>query len=157
MAKKKTSSIFFEPYNLLMIVVQGAALFFSSIVQAFKDIRSESKKPADPGNVQGKAAYVALSAQFENPDFEQNWRGFLLRVLCVQALLLFLTISHVVFGNWFISLQLLVILLASIVLFGYKPWVRRNKRVVSFITYVRQEVWKDPKSMILWLHLKEKQ
>lgn len=156
MAKKKSSSVFFEPYNLLLILGQSAALLFSSVAQAFKDVRSNSEE-SDFSDEESKAAYAATSAEFDTPEFEKNWKTFLQRALCVQGILLFLTLAHALFGNFFMSVQLLLVFTASIIFFGYKPWVRRNKRVVSFMTYLRKDLWRDPKSMLLWINLKEKQ
>ena len=154
MSKNKKSSIWLEPYNLLLIVWQGAALLVSSLTQAAKDVRHEAAQP-ESSNTQSKAAYTAISAEFDTPEFQKNWRTFLLRALCVQGILLALTIAHAVFGNLWLSLQLFVVFVSSIVLFGYRPWIRRNQNAVSFMTYLRKGLWKDPKSVLLYISLKQ--
>ncbi len=156
MAKKKSTSVFLEPYNLLVLLGQSMALIGSSIMQGFKDARVESQQPEVSNNA-AKEAYTTLSKEFETPEFQKNWRVFLLRGLCVQGFLLVLSLTHLLFGNVWLSLQLLVVFSGSVLFFGYKPWIRRNKQVVSFMTYLRKGLRQDPKALLLWTSLKGQQ
>lgn len=154
MSKKKSTSIFLEPYNLLQVLGQGIALIWSTLVQTAKDARQESQKD-DPSNEVGKEAYTAVDNEFKNPEFKKSWKTFLYRSLAIQAFLLVLTLTHLAFGNLWLGLQLSLVFAGSIIFFGYKPWIRRNKRVVSFMTYLRKGVKADPQALMLWLSLKE--
>ena len=153
MAKKKSTSVFLEPYNLFLLLGQSIALLSSSIVQGFKDARLESQQPELSDNLK-KEAYAKISEEFDTPEFQKNWRTFLLRGLCVQGFLLVLTLTHLLFGNIGLGLQLLIVFIGSVVFFGYKPWIRRNKQMVSFMTYFRSGLRQDPQALLLWTSLK---
>lgn len=154
MAKKKSSSVFLEPYNLLQILSQSIALIWSTLKNAF----SEAKNSASESEVlsEHKKAYDAAQQEFETPEFQTKWRIFLLRSLAVQIFLFVLTLLHLVWGNLFIALQLTVVFTGSIVFFGYKPWIIRNKRIVPFRTFLRTGIAEDPNALLLWKSLKGK-
>lgn len=148
MAPKKKESLWMEPYNILKLLGSAFLLVGAFIKSGFNHISSDTKSIADTSD-EDKKRYAAIQEELQEKSAASAWRRFLLTGMLVQTFLTVFTIAHFFEGNWFVGVQLLLMTLASLVLFGYKPWIIRNKRYVSFAKYLRV-LKTDLKALLLW-------
>lgn len=151
--KKKNDSLLTEPYQLIRMLWEAVLLVFASIRAAVLGA-SKASKEQDITPEEAKASYAAMLADLKTDETKLGWKRFLLTGIAIQAFLIVLTLLHVLLGNYIIFLELIVLSGASILLFGYKPWILRNKAVVSFPQYLKK-VSKDPGCLILWNSLNQ--
>lgn len=148
MADKKKDSPWMEPYNIFKLLGSAFLLVGTAIKSGFNYIVSDTNSIADTSDEE-KNRYAAIKEELQAESSASAWRRFLLTGMLIQTFLTVFTIAHFFEGNWFVGVQLLLMTFASIVLFGYKPWIIRNKRYVSFAKYLRV-LKTDLKALALW-------
>lgn len=148
MAHKKKESPWMEPYNIFKLLGSAFLLVGAFIKSGFNHVSSNTKAVTDTSD-EDKKRYAAIQEELQEDISASAWRRFLLTGMLIQTFLSVFTIAHFLEGNWFVGVQLFLMTLASLVLFGYKPWIIRNKQYVSFSKYLR--VFKtDLKALGLW-------
>ena len=148
MADKKKDSPWMEPYNILKLLGSAFLLVGAAIKSGFNYILSDKNSTSDTSDEE-KIRYAVIQEELQEKSAIGAWHRFLLTGMLIQTFLTVFTIAHFVEGNWFIGVELLLMTFTSIVLFGYKPWIIRNKRYVSFAKYLRV-VKTDLKALALW-------
>ena len=146
--KKKTTSIFTEPYHLVRMLGEAALLVLASI-RAFISGASVAAKEPVITSTEANKSYLLMREELKTEETKEAWKRFVLTGLAIEAFLTVLILWHGILGNYLIAIQLVFLLAASIILFGYKPWILRNKSVVSFLQYVKN-IQKDPGCLLLW-------
>lgn len=149
---KKKDSILAEPYNLIKMVVEAARLVGAGLKAVLVGARQASNDPAT-STKEAKEGYAQMQAELKEEGASDAWKRFIYTGLAIQAFLIVLTLSHVVLGNYLIFAQLLCLTVACIWLFGYKPWILRNKARVTFVQYTKR-LSKDPGCLLLWNSIK---
>lgn len=145
---KKKDSFFTEPYHLVKMLWEAVLLVVASVRTGILGASRVSKEKTATQQ-EAKESYRAMQEDLKTVDTKAAWKRFLLTGLGIQAFLVVITLLHVLSGNFVTFLQLLVLLIGCFVLFGYKPWILRNKMVVSFPQYVKK-LPSDPGCLILW-------
>lgn len=146
--KKKPNSIWTEPYYLVQMLWEAVRLVAASVRSVISGASRAAKEDAIT-NKEANESYLRMREELKTEETKQAWRRFLVTGLIIQTFLIVITLLHGVLGNYFIFLELLVLLVGSFVLFGYKPWILRNKLVISFPQYLKS-IFKDPGSLLLW-------
>lgn len=146
--KKKTYSLLSEPYYLVKMLWEAVLLVFASVRTIISGASKAAKEEAIT-NTEATQSYARMEKELETDETKGAWKRFLFTGLGIQAFLIVITLFHGFLGNYFIFLELLFLLVGSVVLFGYKPWILRNKSVVSFPQYIKN-ISKDPGCLLLW-------
>lgn len=156
MAEKKKESWWLEPYHLLKMMGEGvllAATMFKSGLTAWSAKPEPTDETASAVLKAERARFANIAAEMKEDEFMPAWRRFLLTGMLIEVFLGVFALAHLVEGSWFVGIQLLVLTGVSIVFFGYKPWIIRNKRHVSFARYVRL-LKTDIRALGLWYSYK---
>lgn len=143
-----------EPVNLVKMVGAAALLVGTFLRVGYQEaVAMKDEKPVILGNAQEIKDFQFIADEFKEEGVMTSWKRFLWTSLIIEGCLLVLTLAHFAYGNWFVGIQLGFLCLLSIIFFGYKPWLVRNRRSVSFVTYIVR-IKKDPKALCLWLSFK---
>lgn len=156
MAEKKKESWWLEPYHLLKMLGEAVLLAGAMFKSGFNAwaAKSESTDETAAATLKAEQARFAnIAAEMKEDDFMPAWRRFLLTGMLIEVFLGVFALAHLVEGSWFLGIQLLVLTGVAIVFFGYKPWIIRNKRHVSFARYVRL-LKTDIRALGLWYSYK---
>lgn len=148
MANKKKDSVWMEPYNILKLLSAAFLLVGAFFKSGFNQMSSDIKDVSDTSE-DDKLQYAAIKAELQEEGAGRSWNRFLLTGMLIQMFLGAFSLAHFVEGNWFVGTELTVMTAIALLFFGYKPWIVRNKRYVSFAKYLR--VFKtDLKALCLW-------
>ncbi len=153
MAKPKKPSIFEVPYLFVRFILEGIAVLGTAIKVSVRGIKNIPSAEPEVQDAVMKSKYDAFSKEFETPEFKQSWRAYILRGLAIQTILLTITIAHIIAGDLIIAAQMIILTIASILFFGYRPWIWRNKKIITFYTYLKMGLKKDPQALFLWKNL----
>lgn len=156
MAEKKKESWWLEPYHLLKMMGEGVLLavtIFKSGLTAWAAKPENTDETAAAVLKAERARFSNIAAEMKEDEFMPAWRRFLLTGMLIEVFLGVFALAHLVEGSWFVGIQLLALTGVSIVFFGYKPWIIRNKRHVSFARYIRL-LKTDVRALGLWYSYK---
>ena len=156
MAEKKKESWWLEPYHLLKMVGEAVLLVGTLFKSGFHawSAKSDDADETEAAVLKAEhARFAKIAAEMKEDEFMPAWRRFLLTGMLIEVFLGVFALAHLVEGSWFLGTQLLVLTGVAIVFFGYKPWILRNKRHVSFAKYVRL-LKTDVRALGLWYSYK---
>ena len=146
----KKSSIFLAPYNLLQILVESFRVAKALFVESWRIAKDENKEHTGIDVEKAQQDYKGIAQEFESEEFEQKWRVYITYSLVIQISLTVLFAWHLLSGGFIVAFEMLLIVVASVLFFGYRPWIRRNKLLISFVSYIRYGIRQDPSALLLW-------
>ena len=149
----KKTSIFLAPFNLLHLAAGGVRFVLTLFKITFVQAKDENGENHGIHSEKAKIDYVQIAKEFEDRGFSKKWKTYILYSLLIQIGLLLLTLWHLSLGSYIIALEVFVLWFASVLFLGYRPWIRRNEMLISFIDYVLYGIKKDPGSLLLWKSL----
>lgn len=149
----KKNSIFLAPFNLLNLVAAGIRFVLTIFKVTLVQAKDENGENHGINSEKAKTNYLKIAKEFEDSDFSKKWKTYIMYSLIIQAGLLTLALWHLVAGSYIIALEVFVLWFASVLFLGYRPWIRRNEMLISFVDYIIHGIKKDPCSLLLWKSL----
>ena len=131
-----------EPYQLGRVIVEAFKFAFALFKTSTEEILQQEQ--ADYKD----AKFELIKQELSTDAGKLQWRNFLIFGMSIQLVFTVLLLLSLFFGSWLSFVQALSLLLLSVVVYGYRPWIVKHKKCVSFKTYVK----KIPSDLgILWL------
>lgn len=148
MINKKKDSFWMEPYNTVKLLGSAFLLIGTFFKLGFRFLTSPFDSSGDELE-KNISNYAAIQIELSRAGAAAAWKRFILTGMIIQIFLIIFTVLHFAVGDIVVGLELLVITVCSIIFFGYKPWILRNERYVSFSQYLKI-LKSDLRSLCLW-------
>lgn len=123
--------------NWILDIVSLPVLVYQTLLTSltlFKKAGSDIALLNDQNDQQAEKKYQDLAKKF-TPATKEAWRNYVRTGLAAQLLTLLCGIGHLMVGNWVTALQIGIVFIVIYVCFGYRAWILRKKRMVSFFNY----------------------
>lgn len=151
----KITTMLKAPYVLGQALLNGVLLSFSVLKLLAKTSR-ENTQQVEENNTDGRLLYEEINNLFKDPVYQARWRKYIWRCLFIECFLLVVLCINIAYGSLIPSIQMTILLLGSVLFFSYRPWIIRNKRVVSFGYFLVKGLKKDMRALLLWESLEHK-
>lgn len=151
MDKKKKSSWFMEPINLILLIVSCARFVYDFVVVGVKSLKNDvqTTESIETNQAEASAKYIELRKSLDNDISKSAWRRYLITGLCMQGFLLLQIVLQGFSANIYMAATLIVILAIITLLFGYRPWILQTHQYHSFGVYLKN-IPRNFNCLFLW-------
>lgn len=130
-------------FKILKLLFRAPLFIYTFIQSGFRDL----KTPTINAEIE-RQLFDNIRKELSAKDSPELWKKYLIFNLSIQIIFIGMALFSIYFGAWLSFGTLVLLLCLSLVVSGYKPWILKYKKYVSFSQYLVQL----PKDWaILWL------
>ena len=150
----KKTSLIREPHRqlgLLKAGVYGVKVLFLDLVDLITRTKNEIESPSEQTKTQNDA-FQKASIYLNSPEGQVGWRNYVLVYTAIQVVLFAFLLYSMIETSLFMFFYAFALVVSALIL-GYRPWMVREKKLVSFGHYLIK-AYRQPQSFISILNFK---